>query len=63
MSFSILNFDNSQIYIIFEVAKDPLEIDINSPINQTNNLDLIKNIQLNLDVFDHFRLSRIWVIA
>jgi len=52
-------FDEDRIYIIFETAKNPLEVNLKKPI--TDNLSLkevTKDIQKCLQIFDHFWLDR-----
>ena len=50
----IFYFDNSQIYIIFETVSNPLEIDINQPLEHFLDTDLKADIELSLKIFDEF---------
>ena len=50
----VFYFDNSQIYIIFETVSNPLEIDINQPLEHFLDTDLKADIELSLKIFDEF---------
>ncbi len=54
----VFYFDNSQIYIIFETVSNPLEIDINQPLEHFLDTNLKADIELSLKIFDEFCLSR-----